>query len=146
MLTSCRDARISRAPCRKPVRASVPYLTHQCGAGLPAGLELPSFRLAGLRSCDKPDRPAARNPLYSPWFAAIATVGSNSSAGRDAKIFGPRSVQANISNHAIYRCITAIRAISISAIRFILTLPISAPTTASPHRSRLHSSAQDSRM
>ena len=43
--------------------------------------------------------PAAKNPLYNPWFPAITFVASNDSLGNDLKTFGPRVVQANISKY-----------------------------------------------
>lgn len=33
--------------------------------------------------------PAAKNPLYNPWFAANALVGANKSLGNGLKISGP---------------------------------------------------------
>lgn len=42
--------------------------------------------------------PAAKNPLYKPWLAAIAFVGLNKSLGKLVNTFGAFVVQANISN------------------------------------------------
>jgi hypothetical protein len=61
-------------------------------------------------------RPAARKPLYSPWLAASALVGSKRWAGKERKVFLPVVVQANISIHRIYRCSMAISSIEIYAI------------------------------
>src|ERR1044072_844679 len=48
--------------------------------------------------------PATRKPLYKPWLAANALVGSNRCSGKERNVFLPAVVQANISIPKIYRC------------------------------------------
>lgn len=62
--------------------------------------------------------PAARKPLYNPWLAAIALVGSNNSEGKPLKIALPLVVQANISNQRIYRWSAAMKPIRIVVAKF----------------------------
>jgi hypothetical protein len=53
-------------------------------------------------------RPAARKPLYRPWFAARPLVGLNRSGARASlNTFLPVVSQANISIHMINRCSSA---------------------------------------
>ena len=47
--------------------------------------------------------PAAKNPLYKPWLAAMALVCAKSSLGNFLNILGPLLVQANISNQRKYK-------------------------------------------
>lgn len=45
--------------------------------------------------------PAARKPLYKPWFAAMALVGLNKSFENPRNTFGPLDSHANISNQSM---------------------------------------------
>jgi len=76
-------------------------------------------------------RPAAKNPLYRPWFAARDFVGSNMSLGNFLKIFLPLVVQANISNQRKYRCSAATIPIKIVIVSFIVYLSSIAVNLAS---------------
>ena len=62
--------------------------------------------IAQVGSLIKKDQrsPAAKKPLYNPWFAARVFVGSKRSFGNVLNIFLPLVVQANISNQRKYKC------------------------------------------
>jgi hypothetical protein len=68
-------------------------------------------------------RPAARNPLYSPWFAASTFVLSKSAGSMDVNIRFPVVVHANISTHKMYKCSAAINATRIPVSKFNVTPP-----------------------